>query len=250
MFRSSYLLILLFFYAFLYTSCNRKTNINQHDFSVAYYQGLGNNLNRIVEMRTGVFVQYLYDDSQDSIPILWRINDGMDSTVIIARPVGDPQKDGHWILTYTFMTNAPKLPLSVTLELYEASKTNRDSIYCYFHNAPEDISWDQITDVNYDFDELVLEKGHNSRGEHITLTQVSLLEFKGPTNYREASLYSDQYNFRKDDYVIKPEESRFSVAFFKEKDKDPWVYPAVQVLKKLPLNNSFYPNPTILIKDN
>lgn len=233
------------------TSCNKSGQklMKKHDFSSEHYQKLGNNLNRIVEMRTGVFVQYLYDETQDSIPVLWRINNGTDSTVIIARSVGNPNKDGHWVLTYTFMSNAPELPLSVTLELYEASKTSRDTIYCYFHNAPETINWTQISDKNYKFNDLVLEKGKSSRNQYITLARQNLMEFEGPTNFRDASLYAEKYNLRKDDYIIKPEESRFAVSFFEEKGADPWVYPAVQVLKKLPYTNIFYPNSTIIIKD-
>lgn len=244
-YNNSKIFLCLMLTQLLFACSNSKNTINtikQHDYSEEHYEKLGNNLNRLLEMRTGVFVQHLFADGKQE---LWRINDGQDSTITIARKVGIPSRDGHWILTYTFMTHAHDDPLSVTLEKYVPSPSSRDTIYCRFHNAPESITWEQISDEHYTFDNLDFKTDVQDRNQFITLAKQSLMEYTGPTNFREASLYADQFKLRQDFYTVRPRESRFLVSFFEEDENSPPnPFNAIQVLVKLPIKNKFFPNPT------
>ncbi len=229
----------------LFTGCSSSIKtikvIPEHNYSKEHYENLGNNINRLIEMRTGVFVQHLLSEG---VQELWKINEGQDSTIIIARKVGIPSRDGHWILTYTFMTHAHDDPLSVTLEKYVPSPTSRDTILCRFYNAPESITWEQVSDKDYVFDDLDLRKETQYRNQYITLARQSLMEYTGPTNFIEASFLRDKYDLRKDIYTISPQDSKFEVFFSKTETSPPYTYPSVQVLVKLPLVNKFYPNGT------
>jgi hypothetical protein len=240
--------ILILSYSFTSCSSLQKTiKVNpEHNYSKEYYESLGNNINRLIEMRTGVFVQHLLSDGKQE---LWKINDGQDSTIIIARKVGIPSRDGHWILTYTFMTHAHDDPLSVTLEKYVPSPTSRDTIYCHFYNAPESVTWEQISDKDYVFNELNFKEKTEYRNQYITLAKQNLMEYTGPTNFIEASFFKEKYDLRKDIYAISPQDSKFEVFFSKTETSEPYVYPSIQVLVKLPLVNNFYPNGTIYISD-
>jgi uncharacterized protein YceK len=231
---------IFFILSFALSGCS---SIQKHNYSKEYYQSLGNNITRLVEMRTGTFVQYL-DDADGKY--VWRINEGKDSTITLARQIGNPTKDGYWILTYCFMTHSHEDPLSVTLEHYEYLNDSRDTILCKFHDTPEElITWKKIVQPQYAFNDLDLENIKKSlyREEFITLVREDLMQYKGSTNFKKASLYADKYKLRRDAYQVIPQESQFTVFFYPTDEKSsPYQYPATQVLVKLPIKNDFYPN--------
>ena len=234
-------LILAYFLMSCNSLKNAKYKVVEHNYSKEYYESLGSNINRLVEMRTGVFVQYLYVTANDSL-VLWTVNDGADSTITIARKVGDPIKDGHWILTYTFMSHAPDVTLAATLEKYEVSPNSRDTIFCYFHKVPESIGWEEVSDEKYKFEELELKSYNDYKDVCITLARQDLMEYTGLTNFRKATHFTEKYTLRKDFYTVTPKESRFLVSFYEDENAEGNPYEAVQILLKMPLQNKFYPS--------
>lgn len=75
-------------------------------------------IERLIAMQTGKFLMY------DSAAITVRAY-GTDSLILFSCPVGDPNKDGHWMYQKMYMSSLPDEPLST--DFLKFSKISRDS---------------------------------------------------------------------------------------------------------------------------
>lgn len=94
-------------------------------FDAAYYETLPNNLQRILSLQEGYFVQYLQRSSAEATKP-WLV--GQDSVILYSRQLGEPNKEGYWLLKMQFLSSLPASPLSCWLEHYE--KASRDTFLC------------------------------------------------------------------------------------------------------------------------
>lgn len=238
--------VCLLFITIVFISCvsekSAKTN-QEYNFSKSYYEKLGSNINRLIEMRKGVFGHYQYDSSGLGDKLIWPVNNGADSILSITRAIGNPAKDGHWTLLYMFMTHAPDLPLVVAFQKYEISAENRDSITStnYFNDDVK-VTWEQISDPNYKFNDIDFKVLKRSN-DYISFVKKGLLEYAGETNLRYMQTPIEGYNSRKDYYTVTPQNSTFRVILYSD-SLPPFNEPAIQSLEKLPKTNPFYPNCT------
>lgn len=100
-----------------------KVKVDVYDES--YYQDLGNNMLRLLALRSGLFVQYRLKKDGTLNP--WKRGD--DSLFLYTRPVGIPNRDGYWLLSQQFLSSLPAEPLVTWLEYIE--RINRDSFQSY-----------------------------------------------------------------------------------------------------------------------
>lgn len=99
---------------------------DEHEvYQKQYYQELGNNMSRLLAIRSGLFVQYRLDAKSEISP--WKRGD--DSLFLYIRPVGIPNRDGHWLLSQQFLSGLPAEPLATWLEYIK--RINRDSFESY-----------------------------------------------------------------------------------------------------------------------
>lgn len=217
-----------------------KTAASEHNFTKEYYSSLGSNINRLLEMRKGVFVHYLYYPDKNEKKI-WARNDDKDSTVMIVRQVGSPDKDGYWLLNYYFMTHAHEMPLRVMLQKFEMSSSSRDTIYCIDYAYTKSIAWSDVTDPKNKLEEIDF-KALKPSSSRLAYVRDSLMLFRGESGLKTTSTKSKEYKFRKDFHEITPQSTIFRPVFYKDENTtEPYNYPVVQVLQKLPKNNIFYP---------
>lgn len=123
MFRSTFCIL---FCCLSYLACqvqpSESKQENKPSFKdEAYYLQLSNNSERLCALRSGLFAQYLVNATDSSGP--WMAQG--DSVMMYIRQVGEPNRDGYWLLVQQFLSSLPSQPLVTWLEKVE--KISRDS---------------------------------------------------------------------------------------------------------------------------
>lgn len=103
------------------------------------YRDVKGNIPRLKAMMSGRFVQYnTLGDANRKQYSVWKVNGGKDSVVIYQLPVGNPNKDGHWMYHYQFMTSLPNEPVYAAFS--KMTEINRDSILAVYYEVPDDFN--------------------------------------------------------------------------------------------------------------
>ncbi|MGH1334725.1 MAG: hypothetical protein ACRBFS_01250 [Aureispira sp.] len=97
------------------------------------YESINGNIPRLKFMLAGQFIQYVRDSLGNYGP--WLVNEGKDSVLIYQIPVGNPNKDGHWVYNYQYLTSLPNDP--VISSFSKMTALNRDSIVLVDYDAPD-----------------------------------------------------------------------------------------------------------------
>lgn len=122
------------------TSKNKK---NTRDVTLLYgpnirqkemYANIQGNVPRLKAMLSGQFIQYVKVDTLGTYGP-WLVNEGKDSVLIYQLPVGNPDKDGHWIYNCQYLTSLPNDPIISSFSKITA--IDRDSIVLVDYDAPE-----------------------------------------------------------------------------------------------------------------
>lgn len=133
MYKSTILLSLSFCCLFLFFSCssNKGTTNNTipkskikkglSNLEEDYYLQFNGTEERLVQLMSGAFDCYSVRKKD-----IWRVNDGKDSIVAYATPIGNPAKQGYWVYREIIMTNFPEQP--AVQSFYKITKVSPDSL--------------------------------------------------------------------------------------------------------------------------
>lgn len=110
-------------------------------FSEEYYQNMNANIDRIYQLKAGLFVQY-QENIADSSMQIWDFNDGEDSMMLFVQPVGEVSKLGYWLYCRQFVSNMPESPVYEAYEHIE--QISRDSFKGTYYELPKSIAWKDV----------------------------------------------------------------------------------------------------------
>lgn len=114
-----------------------------------YYQQLSGNDQRLLALRTGLFVQYA--DTEEGLS---RKSISGDSVFLYSHPIGEVDRYGYWVLQQQFLAGIPEEPLTLYLEHFK--RINRDSFVSMRCSWPfeERPSFLQLSDPNYKIEQV------------------------------------------------------------------------------------------------
>ncbi len=151
------------------------------------YENIKGTVPRLKAMLCGQFVHYNRDEgAAEGEYTPWLVNGGKDSVMLYRLPVGDANKDGHWMYHYQYLTSLPDDPIYTAFSKLET--IDRDSIQEVFYEVPAnfDVSLAKIvanpTGAFKDFDFKLLKP--EPSGEVITYERENLLKYKGVSSLR------------------------------------------------------------------
>lgn len=190
----------------------------------AAYEDIKGNIPRLKAMMSGRFVTYnTTADSARKVYSAWKVNEGKDSVMIYQLPIGDPNKDGHWMYSYQYMTSLPEDP--VYESFFKMTEINRDSIVAIYYEVPKDFTATipQIlakpTEVFRDFPFESLEP--SKTGEVVYYKRKTPLHYVGISRLLNtgSKIPEREGGYDADYYIIKPELYSFGTAVYNREKK-------------------------------
>ncbi len=191
----------------------------------AAYENIKGNIPRLKAMLSGQFVQYNTNaDPKREVYSTWYVNEGKDSVMVYQLPVGEPNKVGHWMYHYQYMTSLPNEPVYVYFS--KMTEINRDSIVAVYYEVPETftatipeiLAKPQEIFKNFDFENLKLAE----TGEVVYYERKTPLKYEGISVLRKTNSKAEerQGGFDADYYSVTPEQYQFGIAYY-TRDKEP-----------------------------
>ena len=195
------------------------------------YRDVKGNIPRLKAMMSGRFVQYnTVGDAKRKQYSVWKVNGGKDSVVIYQLPVGDPNKDGHWLYHYQYMTSLPNEPVYAAFS--KMTEINRDSILAVYYEVPEDfditipeiIANPQKAFKDFEFKYLKPSK----TGEKVYYNRKTPLNYYGVSRWVKTTSKDPERKggYDADYYIVTPSKYFFGKVFY-NKDKK-YLGPTVQ----------------------
>lgn len=226
--------------ALICSACNVMEEVSVMDTGVnklesAYYKKIGSNIERLQALREGLFVMYqMRENEKESKP--WLING--DSILVYSRRIGNPSRDGLWLLHQQFIAGLPGEPLLVFVEHFE--RISRDTFVGNSYIWEESPGFDKTSQDDFslsaDFDISELKKGEFY--EKLTYVRQNSAHFKGfspETSILNLKL-KERYASQKDYYDIQPERMHLRRIYQDEEGKTPKnaVNELIHVMRRLP----------------
>ncbi len=185
------------------------------------YQKIIKNDARLYAMISGVFLQYV-TWSGDSTYSIWKLNEGKDSMILSAIPVGTPSKDGYWLYHYQYMTDLPDKPLMTAFSRLE--NIDRDTILQIFYEVPKGFNPPMnkiLKDVKQTFSEIEFDSLKLSPiDEQVLYWRISPLYFEGVSSFVTSRQNEPHTMFTKDFFKISPQRIKQQRRHYnKEKNK-------------------------------
>lgn len=243
-FLSASLALTLFLFVFIAVGCKTTQSVSavkqDEQATQDYYNKLGNNLERLQMLQSGIFVQY-QERLEEKTYGPWAFNDNEDSMMLYTQPVGIPNKDGYWVYTHQFISNNADKPVYSAFIKLEATES-RDSFKAVYYDALKPYTWEQVKAKtvfnNFNFSEL------KPNGEIVYFVKENNYTFSGVSmRYKNPAPTNKEIKYRQDYYHFTPEEMSFRIHLFvNEDDPDDKVMkvPVIEHLKRLnPQNNVF-----------
>lgn len=192
----------------------------------AAYEDIKGNIPRLKAMMAGRFVQYNTNaDTARKVYSAWKVNGGKDSMVIYQLPVGEPNKDGHWMYHYQFMTSLPDEPVYAAFS--RMTEVNRDTIMAVYYEIPEGFASDVTIPQILAKPEVVF-KDFNFEGLQPSKTgEIVYYDRKSPLEYHGVSRWTDSKStnpdreggYDADYYVVTPEKYVFGIEVYNRDKK-------------------------------
>ena len=189
------------------------------------YENIKGNVPRLKAMLSGKFTVYNTNrDSARQSYSPWLVNEGKDSVVVYTIPVGEANRNGHWLYLYQYMTSLPDEPIYEAFAKLE--RIDRDSIVAIYYEAPEDFKY-SMADILADpkglfkefyFDDLLL----SETGEKVWYIRQSPLKYYGISNWIDTEEHPrpDLKNgFNRDYYIVAPSNYHFGKEYYTKEKK-------------------------------
>lgn len=190
------------------------------------YQDIRGNLPRLKAMMAGRFVQHNTNaDTARKVYSAWKVNGGKDSIVIYQLPVGDPNRDGHWMYHYQFMTSLPDEPVYAAFS--KMTEINRDTIVAVYYELPDGFATSttiprilakpETLFKDFDFEELKPSK----TGEIVYYDRKSPLEYHGVSRWTDSKSTNPERagGYDADYYIVTPERYVFGKEVYNREKK-------------------------------
>lgn len=219
----SRLFFLLLLSCLAYTACQVSPLKTQQDTGPrfdqeAYYLQLPNNYERLCALRSGLFAQYLVSRTDSSGP--WMAQG--DSVLMYIRQVGQPNRDGYWLLVQQFLSGLPNEPMVTWLEKVE--RISRDS----FGTWP--IAWPQKEFPSFletsrpDFSlaeyeiELKGKVNTETRAAHYIFVRKDAAHFSAHSQLIPPvqENMKEKYSFRQSGVILQPGRTDLYAAYFNQ----------------------------------
>ncbi|MFK7797051.1 MAG: hypothetical protein AB8E82_06330 [Aureispira sp.] len=195
------------------------------------YRDVKGNIPRLKAMISGRFVQYnTVGDTKRKKYSVWKVNGGKDSVVIYQLPVGEPNKDGHWVYHYQFMTSLPNDPVYTAFS--KMTEINRDSIVAVYYEVPDDfkttipeiIAEPQKAFKDFEFKRLKLSK----TGEKVYYNRKTPLNYYGVSRWMNTTSKNPERKggYDADYYIVTPNKYFFGKVLYSKDRK--YLGPTVQ----------------------
>lgn len=208
------------FLLFFMESCKRNPDPSSDSdiltpFDKAYYEQLGNNTRRLQILKTGLFAQYIMNE--DSSLTAWTHSG--DSVYLYTIPVGEPNKNGHWVMITQFLSGLPDEPLSIWFEKIERISRDTFGVWSMPWND-ELVGYKELARNGIDLKERGIELPNKVSGE-----PRSIYFREGPAHFRElpiprsvsAKFAERNVSYQKVFVDLQPQGSYFQAHYF---DKD------------------------------
>jgi len=175
-----------------------------------YYIDLKKNILRLHQLSLGTFVAHAA--TKKELEEVWNVTGG-DSVILYSVPLGDPLKDGYWILNYEFMTSLPNDPIYTSIKQYK--QVDRDSFRVLYYRSPIELTLKSILKDGYLEKAIDLNK-LKSRDKKVYYLRQSSAHFRG-----KSVVYEDKdcNCLRQNVYDITPKAYAVSSDFFDLKTK-------------------------------
>lgn len=188
----------------------------------AYYEQLSHNLQRLVALRTGFFVQRR--QSRETGAVFSNKTETGDSIMVYARTVGNPHRDGHWVFHLQYLSGLPDEPLVLLIERFE--KVSRDTFMGYMHYLPKMYTLDELSAKAFNADNLNLKTFRDTSKilAQYTYVRRDATHFDGfsPLLPPMRQNLRDKVPFRRDFFQYAPKYIRFSMEYL---DQDTMLLP-------------------------
>lgn len=173
------------------------------------YKDIKGNVPRLIAMLSGRFVvQNTYADTARENFSTWLVNEGKDSVLLYAFPVGEPNRDGYWMYMYEYMTSLPESPLVTAFVRFD--EINRDSIKATYYEEPQgfDYSLEQLLQEpialfkEFNFEKLPL----SETGELVYYKRETPLKYIGHSRWVETKSKNPKREggYDSDYYLVTP----------------------------------------------
>ncbi|MGH1334723.1 MAG: hypothetical protein ACRBFS_01240 [Aureispira sp.] len=188
------------------------------------YADIKGNIPRLKAMMAGRFVQHNTNgDPARKVYSVWKVNGKKDSVVIYQLPVGDPNKDGHWVYHYQFMTSLPNDPVYAAFS--KMTEINRDSIVAFYYEVPDDFTA-TIPEIlakpenvfrDFDFDDLKI----SETNEVVYYERKTPLQYYGVSRWMNSTSDDPEREggYEADYYRISPDRFTFGKAIYNKEKK-------------------------------
>lgn len=188
------------------------------------YEHIKGSIPRLKAMITGRFVQYNTNaDTARKKYSTWLVNGGKDSVVLYQLPVGDPNKNGHWVYHYQVMTSLPDQP--IYLAFSKMTEIDRDTILAVYYEVPDNFTA-TITEIinkpeavfrDFAFNQLKL----SSSGEKVYYERKTPLEYRGISslNSTVSNNPEEEGGYDVDYYLVSHELYVFGKYFYNKEKK-------------------------------
>ncbi len=179
------------------------------------YQKIIKNDARLYAMLSGKFMQYLTKKGEYTP---WLVGEEQDSILLCVIPIGDPNKNGHWLYHYQYMTDLPDAPL---MTAFSKLKTiDRDTILQVFYEVPKGFNppISQILKTKEAvFEEITYDSSKLSLiDETATYWRVKPLLFEGESSFVAVEKQTEAVSYVKDYFKITPERNITKRRFYNQ----------------------------------
>jgi len=222
-------IIPILFFIYSLAAC-KGTSVTKPDSQSNPYQSIRSNVARVQAMLSGKFVQQTRVDTFNNY-VTWMVNDNQDSMVMYSIPVGDPNKNGHWLYHYQIMTSLPNEPIYEAFE--KLTEVDRDSIHSRLYLPP--------ANFNLPLSEL-LQKRKNAFAS-VKLDSLSADEDAGYYIRQNSLFFKNQtdigpnaeYNvYSMDIYEVHPTHMMFYTLYYKDPEGEVFLNQFVSKFIRLP----------------
>lgn len=193
-----------------FTGCMTTQSIPQSSatptvFDEAYYQNLEKNIVRLHHLMQGTFTVH----TQSATRTTWSVSDG-DSVILCNVALGEPAKQGYWILSYEFMTSLPDEPIYTSIK--QLVQLDRDTVDVYYYEPAHpltltlaDVLDHQRLTAQIDFDQLI------KRDKQVRYVRQTSAHFMG-----QSLIYLDPDRdcLRQNNYDISPAFYQVNTNFY------------------------------------
>lgn len=179
------------------------------------YEDIKGNVYRLKAMVTGQFTQYskrLDSTGQNFLP--WYVNDQQDSVLLYSIPIGEPNRQGHWLCEFQVLTSLPDDPVGVGF--VHLIPIGRDTILVKVYQAPEDFDYtlEQVTQHpvslfrDFKFDKLVPPTAERISAPDVYYVRETPIKFIGHSIWmkEEPSGEPDTSGFYRQKFMVSPDQ--------------------------------------------